>query len=50
MTAFVNEHWGTGLGSNLFCTGRPIAPSIYYEHKRREREPERRPARFRRAA
>ena len=38
------------MGSNLFCTELPIAPSTYYEHKRREREPGRRSARSRRDA
>ena len=36
------------MGSNLFCAELPIAPSVYYEHKRREREPERRSARCKR--
>ena len=36
------------MGSNLFCAELPIAPSTYWEHKRREREPERRSARCRR--
>ena len=36
------------MGSSLFCAELPIAPSVYYEHKRREREPERRSARCRR--
>ena len=35
-------------GSNLFCAELPIAPSTYWEHKRREREPERCSARSRR--
>ena len=38
------------MRSNLFCAELPIAPSTYYEHKRREREPERRSARSRRDA
>ena len=37
-------------GSSLFCAELPIAPSVYYLHKRREREPERRSARCRRDA
>ena len=36
------------MGSNLFCDELPIAPSVYYEHKQREREPEQRSARCRR--
>ena len=32
------------------CAELPIAPSVYYEHKRREREPERCSARSRRDA
>ena len=36
------------MGSKLFCAELPIAPSVYYEHKRREREPERCSARSRR--
>ena len=36
------------MGSSLFCAELPIAPSVYYEHKRREREPERCSARSRR--
>ena len=35
-------------GSSLFCAELPIAPSTYWEHKRREREPERCSARSRR--
>ena len=36
------------MGSNLFCAELPIAPSTYWEHKRREREPDRSSARSRR--
>ena len=48
MTAFVDEHreeFGVepGLRSVL-----PIAPSTYCEHKRRERDPDRRSARSKR--
>ena len=39
-----------GFGVEPICAELPIAPSTYYEHRRREREPERRPARFRRDA
>ena len=38
------------MGLSLFCAELPIAPSVYYLHKRREREPERRSARCRRDA
>ncbi len=37
-------------GSSLFCAEAPIAPSTYYEHKRRVREPQRCSARSRRDA
>ena len=36
------------FGVEPICAELPIAPSVYYEHKRREREPERRSARCRR--
>ena len=39
---------GILMGLNLFCAELPIAPSNYYGHKRREREPDRRSARSRR--
>ena len=44
MTAFVDDHRQT-YGVEPICAELPIAPSTYYEHKRREREPERRSAR-----
>ena len=47
MTAFVDEH-RQEFGVEPICTELPIAPSTYYEHKRREREPERCSARSRR--
>ena len=47
MTAFVDEHRDT-YGVEPICAELPIAPSTYYEHKRREREPERRSVRSRR--
>ena len=47
MTAFVDENRDT-YGVEPICAELPIAPSTYYEHKRREREPERMPARSRR--
>ena len=37
------------MGSSLFCAELPIAPSVYYEHKRRDRA-ERCSARSRRDA
>ena len=37
-----------GYGVEPICAELPIAPSVYYEHKRREREPERCSARSRR--
>ena len=49
MTAFVDEHRQT-YGVEPICAELPIAPSTYYEHKRREREPERCSARSRRDA
>ncbi len=47
MTAFVDEH-RQEFGVEPICAELPIAPSTYYEHKRREREPERCSARSRR--
>ena len=47
MTAFVDEN-RADYGVEPICAELPIAPSVYYEHKRREREPERRSARSRR--
>ena len=49
MTAFVDEN-REGYGVEPICAELPIAPSVYYEHKRREREPERCSARSRRDA
>ena len=40
MTTFVDEHRDT-YGVEPICAELPIAPSVYYEHKRREREPDR---------
>ncbi len=42
--AFVDEHRGC-YGVEPICRLVPIAPSTYYEHKARERDPSRRPAR-----
>ena len=47
MTSFVDEN-RADCGVEPICAELPIAPSVYYEHKRREREPERRSARSRR--
>ena len=47
MTSFVDDHRET-YGVEPICDELPIAPSTYWEHKRREREPERRSARSRR--
>ena len=47
MTSFVDEN-RADYGVEPICAELPIAPSVYYEHKRREREPERRSARCKR--
>jgi transposase InsO family protein len=47
MVRFIDEQRGT-FGVEPICEVLPIAPSVYYELKAREREPERRPARERR--
>ena len=47
MTAFIDEHRET-YGVEPICAELPIAPSVYYEHKRREREPDGRSARAKR--
>ena len=47
MTSFVDEN-RADFGVEPICAELPIAPSVYYEHKRREREHERRSARSRR--
>ena len=49
MTSFVDEN-RADYGVEPICAELPIAPSVYYEHKRREREPDRRSARSRRDA
>ena len=46
MTAFIDDHRGR-FGVEPICAELPIAPSIDYEHKRRERELERCSARSR---
>ena len=47
MTAFVDDN-RADFGVEPICAELPIAPSVYYEHKRRDREPDRRSARSRR--
>jgi putative transposase len=49
MVAFIDAH-REAYGVEPICEQLPIAPSVYYEHKRREAEPERVPARRRRDA
>ena len=45
--SFIDEH-REARGVESICRVVPIAPSLYYELKARERHPERRPARVRR--
>jgi len=47
MVAFVDAHRGA-YGVEPICAVLPIAPSVYYEHKARARNPERPPPRARR--
>ena len=47
MVRFIDTH-RTTFGVEPICAVLPIAPSLYYEFKAREREPERRPTRTRR--
>jgi transposase InsO family protein len=49
MCSFIDEHRAE-YGVEPICAQLPIAPAVYYEHKRREIEPERVPARTRRDA
>lgn len=46
MIAFIDEH-KEAFGVESICAELPIAPSSYYEHKARERDPERIPNRER---
>jgi len=46
MVTFINQH-RDAYGVEPICTELPIAPSIYYECKAREADPERLPARHR---
>jgi len=47
MVAFIDAH-REAYGVEPICAVLPIAPSVYYERKARQRTPERRPARARR--
>ena len=47
MVAFIDKHKDE-YGVEPMCSVLPIAPSTYYEHTRRRRKPERRPARQKR--
>jgi transposase InsO family protein len=47
MVGFIDEHRGK-FGVEPICEVLPIAPSVYHEHKARERDPDRRPGRARR--
>jgi putative transposase len=47
MCSFIDEHRAV-YGVEPICAQLPIAPAVYYEHKRRQVEPERVPARTRR--
>jgi len=49
MVAFIDEH-REAYGVEPICSVLPIAPSAYYEHKARERDPSRRPSRWLRDA
>ena len=49
MVAFLDEHRGT-YGVEPICAVVPIAPSLYYEHKARQADPGRLPARAQRDA
>jgi putative transposase len=47
MVRFIDEH-RDAYGVEPICAQLPIAPSVYYELKARERDPDRRPARAKR--
>lgn len=49
MVSFIDQQ-RANCGVEPICAQLPIAPSVYYEHKRREVEPARMPARARRDA
>ena len=44
MVTFIDEH-RAAYGVEPICAQLPIAPSVYYEHRRRQEEPERLPGR-----
>jgi transposase InsO family protein len=46
MVRFIDEHRGK-FGVEPICDVLPIAPSVYYEQRARQRDPERRPPRVR---
>ena len=46
MVAFIDEH-RMKFGVEPICAVLPIAPSVYYERRARQRDPERRPPRMR---
>jgi putative transposase len=47
MASFIDEHRAE-YGVEPICTELPIAPSAYYEHKARQKDPTREPARLQR--
>ena len=47
MVAFIDQY-RRDYGVEPICRTLPIAPSTYYEEKPRERDPDRRPARYHR--
>ncbi len=47
MVGFIEEHRGA-YGVEPICAMLPIAPATYYEHRARQQDPSRRPARARR--
>jgi len=47
MASFIDEHRGE-YGVEPICAELPIAPSAYYEHKTRQKDPSREPARVQR--
>ena len=47
MVSFIDAHRAQ-YGVESICAQLPIAPSLYYEHKAREAEPERVPPRLQR--
>ena len=49
MVSFIDVHRDV-YGVEPICAQLPIAPSVYYEHKARTRDPQRQPARARRDA